>query len=185
MFKKILVAVENNQIGNLVFDEALALAKATNASLMLVHVMSPYSDRNINPISMDPYSFYPAMHSEALAQTLKQWDSLKQENLDFLRVLCSTAASEGVTAEFTQNLGDPGRIICEMARNWQAEVIILGRRGRAGLSEFFLGSVSNYVLHHAPCSVLAIQGITSATQKVSETEQQVVMENLGFKTPSL
>ncbi len=175
MFKKILVAVENNQIGNLVFDEALALAKATNASLMLVHVMSPYSDRSVNPISMDPYSFYPAMHSEALTQTLKQWDGLKQESIDFLNFLCRSAADEGVTVEFTQNFGDPGRIICEMARNWQAEVIILGRRGRVGLSEFFLGSVSNYVLHHAPCSVLAIQGAIAQTQNLSETEQQVVL----------
>ncbi|PAX53307.1 universal stress protein [Brunnivagina elsteri] len=175
MFKKILVAVENNQIGNLVFDEALALAKATNAGLMLVHVMSPYSDRTINPISMDTYSFYPAIHSEALTQTLKQWDGLKQESIDFLNFLCKVANSEGLTAEFTQNFGDPGRIICEMARNWQADVIILGRRGHAGLSEFFLGSVSNYVLHHAHCSVLAIQGLIPAVKNVSETEQQVVM----------
>jgi nucleotide-binding universal stress UspA family protein len=175
MFKKILVAVENNQIGNLVFDEALALAKATNASLMLVHVMSPYSDRNVNPISMDPYSFYPALHSEALTQTLKQWDTLKQEGIDFLNFLRVNARHEGVTAEFTQNLGDPGRIICEIAGDWQADMIVLGRRGRIGLSEFFLGSVSNYVLHHAPCSVLAIQGAIAQTQKVSETGQQVVM----------
>lgn len=26
------------------------------------------------------------------------------------------------------------------------------------LQEYFLGSVSNYVLHHAPCSVLVVQG---------------------------
>jgi nucleotide-binding universal stress UspA family protein len=175
MFKKILVAVENNQIGNLVFNEALALAKATNASLMLVHVMLPYSDRNVNPISMDPYSFYPAMHSEALTQTLKQWDGLKQEGIDFLMFLCGNAANEGITAEFTQNWGDPGRIICEVAQNWQSDVIILGRRGRVGLSEFFLGSVSNYVLHHAHCSVLAIQGLTPATEKLLETNQQAVI----------
>jgi nucleotide-binding universal stress UspA family protein len=174
MFKKILVAVENNQIGNLVFREALALAKATNASLMLVHVMSPYSDRTINPIAMDPYSFYPAMHSEALTQTLKQWDNLKQEGIDFLVGLCSSAVNEGITAEFTQNLGDSGKIICEVAQNCQADVIILGRRGRVGLSEFFLGSVSNYVLHHAHCSVLAIQGAIAQVQKTSEMESQVV-----------
>jgi len=37
-------------------------------------------------------------------------------------------------------------------------VIMIGRHGRTGLAEFFLGSVSNYVMHHAPCSVLTIQG---------------------------
>jgi nucleotide-binding universal stress UspA family protein len=33
----------------------------------------------------------------------------------------------------------------------------MGRRGRTGLSELFLGSVSNYVTHHAPCSVLTLK----------------------------
>ncbi|MEA5574674.1 universal stress protein [Calothrix sp. UHCC 0171] len=174
MFTKILVAVENNQIGHIVFQESLALAKASNASLMLVHVMSPYSDRYVNPISMDPYSFYPAIHSEAITQTLKQWDHLKEENINFLSSLCSTAAQKGVKTEFTQNLGDPGRIICEIARNWQADVIILGRRGRVGLSEFFLGSVSNYVLHHAHCSVLAVQGIAVTLPQNPEAEVVVM-----------
>ncbi len=38
-----------------------------------------------------------------------------------------------------------------------ADLIVLGRRGRTGLAEALLGSVSNYVLHHAPCSVLVVQ----------------------------
>ncbi|CCQ49032.1 hypothetical protein CWATWH8502_2292 [Crocosphaera watsonii WH 8502] len=37
------------------------------------------------------------------------------------------------------------------------DVIVMGHRGISGLQEFFLGSVSNYVLHHAPCSVLIVQ----------------------------
>ncbi len=39
-----------------------------------------------------------------------------------------------------------------------ADLIVVGRRGRSGLSELILGSASNYVLHHAPCSVLTLQG---------------------------
>ncbi|NEO28803.1 MAG: universal stress protein, partial [Kamptonema sp. SIO4C4] len=35
--------------------------------------------------------------------------------------------------------------------------VIIGRRGRVGLSEILLGSVSNYVLHHAPCAVMVVQ----------------------------
>jgi nucleotide-binding universal stress UspA family protein len=65
----------------------------------------------------------------------------------------SQANTSGVNTEFTQNTGSPGRMICELATDWNADLIIMGRRGRSGLAEFFLGSVSNYVLHHAPCSV--------------------------------
>lgn len=171
MYTKILVAIENNQIGSDVFNEALALAKANNARLMLVHIMSPFDERYVNPISMDPYSFYPALHSEAITQTLKQWDTLKQEGVNFLTQLCQQAIAQGITAEYTQNIGDAGRLICEIARKRDADLIIVGRRGRAGLSEFFLGSVSNYVLHHAHCSVLTVQGITAATKSETEPER--------------
>ncbi|MGF1673753.1 MAG: universal stress protein, partial [Rivularia sp. (in: cyanobacteria)] len=51
----------------------------------------------------------------------------------------------------------PGYMICNVARSREVDLIVVGRHGRTGLSEFFLGSVSNYVLHHAPCSVLTIQ----------------------------
>ncbi len=64
-----------------------------------------------------------------------------------------------------QNLGDPGRIICEIARDCDADLIVMGRGNHSGLNEFFLGSVSNYVLHHAPCSVLAVQGQLSQKTK--------------------
>ncbi|MBF2062956.1 MAG: universal stress protein [Calothrix sp. C42_A2020_038] len=169
MHRRILVALENNQIGNDVFREALSFAKISGARLMLLHVMSPFDERYINPVSIDPYSYYPAMHSEAMLQTVENWEKLKQDNVNFLNKLCSQATFDGITSEFTQSVGDPGQSICEVASNWQADLIIVGRRGRTGLSEFFLGSVSNYVLHHAPCSVLTIQ---KKQQKTKETFTQ-------------
>jgi nucleotide-binding universal stress UspA family protein len=33
----------------------------------------------------------------------------------------------------------------------------LGRRGLTGVAEMFLGSVSNYIVHHVGCSVLVVQ----------------------------
>ena len=36
-------------------------------------------------------------------------------------------------------------------------MIVVGSRGLKGLKEMFLGSVSNYVTHHAPCSVLIVR----------------------------
>jgi nucleotide-binding universal stress UspA family protein len=89
---------------------------------------------------------------------LGQWESLKQEGRELLTLLTNKAIAQGVNAEHTQEFGDAGRMICEVARNWQADLIILGRRGLSGIKEFFLGSVSNYVLHHAHCSVLTVQG---------------------------
>ena len=41
MLKKVLVAIDNLPISQHVFDEAVYLAKATDAKLMLLHVLSP------------------------------------------------------------------------------------------------------------------------------------------------
>jgi nucleotide-binding universal stress UspA family protein len=54
-------------------------------------------------------------------------------------------------------MGDPGQTICKVAETWGADLILMGRNRKSGISEMFLGSTSNYVLHHAPCSVLAVQ----------------------------
>jgi nucleotide-binding universal stress UspA family protein len=74
-----------------------------------------------------------------------------------LRSLEREAASMGISVEFQQISGSPSRVICQVAREWQANLIVIGHRGRSGLSEMLLGSVSNYVMHHAPCSVLMVQ----------------------------
>ncbi|MEL7079709.1 MAG: universal stress protein, partial [Cyanobacteria bacterium J06582_2] len=62
-----------------------------------------------------------------------------------------------IHSEFIQLSGNPGRSICELANTWSADLILVGSRGLKGIKEMFLGSVSNYVTHHAPCSVLIIR----------------------------
>ncbi|MHC5743836.1 MAG: universal stress protein [Nostoc sp.] len=62
-------------------------------------------------------------------------------------------------AESSYQTGDPGTNICDLARSWGAGfLIVLGRRGLKGTAQTLAGSVSNHVVHHAPCSVLVVQG---------------------------
>jgi nucleotide-binding universal stress UspA family protein len=50
-------------------------------------------------------------------------------------------------------LGFPKSAIPEFARQWKADLVMVGSRGQSALSRFFLGSVALAVLRSAPCSV--------------------------------
>lgn len=52
--------------------------------------------------------------------------------------------------------GFPAHQIVAVAREWGADLVVLGTHGRRGLPRFFLGSVAETVLRRAPCSALVI-----------------------------
>ncbi len=175
MFHKILVALDRSETSQQVFDEAIVLAKATQASVMLLHALSPFDGGYSGSIYPAIDGIYPGLYRETVQTYADQWHEFEREALEFLQSLSQTAIQSGVSAEFSQNFGDPGRTICEVARTWGADLIIVGRRGRSGLNEFFLGSVSNYVLHHAPCSVLTVQGLTQASQSEQQAQSEAAI----------
>jgi nucleotide-binding universal stress UspA family protein len=53
--------------------------------------------------------------------------------------------------------GDPRDVIAATARDWGADLVVLGARGFGTLKRLFLGSVSTAVVHLAPCAVLVVQ----------------------------
>ncbi len=157
MFHKILVAIDGSDVSLQAFEKAVALAAATEAQLMLLHVLSPFDEAYPSPVFPSVDGIYPGIHTEAVKVYMRQWQSYEQQGLEVLRSYTAKATEAGVATEFSQNVGNPGRTICEVARTWEADLIIMGRRGLSGLSELFMGSVSNYVLHHATSSVLTVQ----------------------------
>jgi nucleotide-binding universal stress UspA family protein len=50
--------------------------------------------------------------------------------------------------------GEPASAICGLASELGARAIVIGTRGRGGLSRALLGSVSDYVVRNAPCTVV-------------------------------
>jgi len=171
MFNKILVSIDDSDMTQHVVDEAVFLAKATGGNLMLMHVISPLDEPYLDPFFMQPTIIYSELEPETQQKKLSDWETFKQDRGNWLRSLCESATSCGVKAEFTLSIGEPSNRICDMARSWDADIIVIGRRGRRGLSELFLGSVSNYVMHHAPCSVLTVQGPTVQTAEVSQSKE--------------
>lgn len=171
MFAKILASIDTSDMSQHVFEEAVSLAKATGGNLMLLHVLSPLDEEYIDPLFIEPAILYTELQTEVHRKSLKNWEQLKHSRGDWLRSLCDSATTSGVKTEFTLSIGNSSRIICDIARGWDADTIVIGRRGRRGLSELFLGSVSNYVMHHAPCSVLTVQGPILSTTEEEETQK--------------
>lgn len=167
MFRKILAAIDQSELSKQVLQQAIALAKANQANLMLVYVQSPLEDTYPNPIFSAEASL-ATLHADAIRAQMQEWEALERYSLEFLQACTAQATAAGIPTEFTQALGNPGRAICQLAHTWDADLIMLGRRGLSGISELFLGSVSNYVLHHAPCSVLAVQAIAQNQDNAPE-----------------
>lgn len=172
MIDKILVAVDRSANNKFIFNSAVSLAQTTGANLMLLHILSQ-SEANY-PI-LPTYTYYPVMGDRDFEVYQKQLAEYKEWGLSFLQDLTREATAAGVDTEYTQLTGNPGRTICELASNWSADLIIVGSRGLTGLKEMFLGSVSNYVTHHAPCSVLIVRTPVEEfpSEATSDIQQQV------------
>ncbi|WP_036477851.1 universal stress protein [Myxosarcina sp. GI1] len=163
MFDIILAAIDRSTANKRVFEEALSLAQATKAKLILLHVLS--AEEPDSPIlsrypTVSRHHHYLHLDPELvrLADTMyhQQWKAFEAEGLKILRSFRDRAIAAGVTTEFSQITGHPSSTICDFASSCHAEVIVIGRRGFSQLKELLVGSVSNYVIHHAPCSVMLV-----------------------------
>ncbi len=159
-FHKILVALDNNDNAESIFSQAIDLAHREESELMLFSCVE----------------WAPSLYTEAASSlgTMPEHDfssldlEMTQINLnrtkERLQQFQERAQESNVKASIAYDAGGPGALICKNAQAWGAELILLGRRGRSGLTELMLGSVSSYVLHRANCSVLVIQGDVPSTE---------------------
>lgn len=157
MFTKILVAVDCSAMGQRVFQTALSLAKDTDTHLQFLHVLSPNEESSPGLPIFQGLDYSPVGSDSLLAIYQQEWVAYEQKGLEFLRSLAAEAKTAGINAQWTQVAGSPEHQICDLARSWEADLIVVGNRGRSGWSELFLGSVSNYIVHHAPCSVFVVR----------------------------
>jgi nucleotide-binding universal stress UspA family protein len=124
---------------------------------MLLHILAPEEENSPGVPGFIGVDYYPWSIDDVNISYRQQWDEFESECLELLRVRRDKAVAAGVETEFTQIPGSAGETICQFAKNWDADLIAIGHRGLSGFGELLLGSVSNYVLHHAPCSVLTVQ----------------------------
>jgi nucleotide-binding universal stress UspA family protein len=162
MFNRLLVALDLSKYNEVVFQTALDMAKSTGASMMLVHVPSADDPESPSMPTLIGPDYAPSTGTASVMEIYeKLWQAYEEKGYKMLQEFEEKAIQAGVTVEYTQNPGAPGKMICKLADSERADLVVIGRRGHSGWNEFIAGSVSNYVMHHAPCSVLIVQNPNS------------------------
>lgn len=176
MFQRIVVALDRSHSSRSVLEEAIALGRSTTR-FNLVTVMQPMEVDYADPGYLGMDGMHGAWTTELYQSRIASWQQHQQEIEHWLRSQVAYLHRQHLRADYACPVGSAGSTLCEIATNWKADLIIMGRRGRSGFSELLLGSVSNYVMHHAPCSVLTVQGIEQpAMAAASAAASEAVLE---------
>ncbi len=155
-FKKILVAIDRSNLTSVVFEQALDLAAKDKAALMIFHcfveeMLEPLIEYRTGldfyPPDMGAINPYEAEIIQREIEGIEQW----------LQTYYEKAKHRNVVAQYDHQAGKPDSTICQVAKEWGADLIVVGRKHHNQLAELFTGSVSNYVIHHAPMSVLVVK----------------------------
>jgi nucleotide-binding universal stress UspA family protein len=147
MFKRILVAVDASQTGELALETAIGLATESQALLRIVHVVDT---ANINI-------------GAELADQYKVSASLVDNAQKILNPAERIAEAAGVAAEASLITIDAlnkriPEAITEDAEAWSADLIVIGTHGRRGFTRLLLGSVAEGVARLATKPVLLVRG---------------------------
>lgn len=140
-FRRVLLATDFSSSARTAMDRALRLlqAVAQPVQLWLLHVsIPPYMIGSLEvPVALMP-----------------DWNVIDQNARCNLESLAESVRSEHVEVVADVVRGYPVNAILDEARSRHVDLIALGTHSVTGIDRFFLGSVAERVIHHAPCPVL-------------------------------
>jgi nucleotide-binding universal stress UspA family protein len=83
-------------------------------------------------------------------------DELRAER-EVLDAARNDLKAQGIEVHTIEGEGDAGDVLVEAAKEANADLVIVGTRGRGAAKRALMGSVSTKVAHHAPCDVLIVR----------------------------
>lgn len=140
-YKTILSPVDGSEESELAFSKAVHVAQKNNAKLLIVHVIDTRAVQT-------PSGFEGNFTDEIIRQTKVMMDRYE-----------AIARERGVQdIETIIDYGSPKvRIAKEIAVQHKADLIMIGATGLNAVERLFIGSVSEYVIRHAPCDVTVVR----------------------------
>jgi nucleotide-binding universal stress UspA family protein len=101
-----------------------------------------------------PWTEPPWPSSAAEASAAAATEMLEKQTED-IEAVAERLCAIGYKAHGVALLGTPATMILQQAATLRSDLILMGTRGRKGITRFVLGSTSHAVLHKTPCPVLA------------------------------
>jgi nucleotide-binding universal stress UspA family protein len=159
MYRKILLAYDGSTEGRRALREGAALALRCNAEVFLLAVID-----NSASLATAEGAYAQVIGEEQIA-----YQAVLDEGVQRLRAL-------GFSPEFRLGWGRPGEVICSVAKEIGADLVVAGHRRKGTFASWFADSVGIYVIKHIGCSVLIGQTEYSDEQfaKITEAYRKTV-----------
>ncbi len=142
---KILLAIDGSEYSAAAIKEVAKRPWPARSTVRVLSVVEPYP-----AIAVEP-SYGGRDRLESLDREMKRRaTNLTKKTIDRLK-------SKDLKVEALVRTGNPSSEIVDEAREWSADLIVVGSHGYTGIKRLFLGSVALSVVGHAPCSVEVVR----------------------------
>jgi nucleotide-binding universal stress UspA family protein len=146
---KVLLAVDGSAFGEEVAKEVARRPWPTSSEVRVVYA--------VEPVSAPPPEMWAGSYEDYFAE-LNQWRrSQARRALDAAALIFDAREDKTLKVTFETINGEPKRAIPEEAERWDADLVVVGSHGYGFWNRLLLGSVSQAVAAHAPCSVEIIR----------------------------
>lgn len=143
MVKNILVGVDGSKPSVDACHFAMGLAEQAGAKLTFVFVIE-----TPQVIPVGPLSGYVTTSAARSDEDVRKAEALVEQ---------IAKERPGLSVTTRVELGQPDEVICELAGQLKSDLVVVGARGHSAAQRFLMGSVSDRVVHHAPCPVLVVR----------------------------
>lgn len=147
---KILITTDGSSHSEKAVETALQFAFPSGSEIKIISVTETPP-----PVTLDVYGSSLIQPSAKLEQVARENALQILENSR--KKLLENFKSANIKIMTEVLYGTPESEIVEAAKKMNADLIIVGSHGYNTLERLFLGSVSDAVVHHAPCSVLVVR----------------------------
>ena len=151
---RLLLAVDGSECSGAAVEAVLSNFAAAKTEVRVLHAVEWLKEM---PLCFQFAQGSHAAHDIALcrAQSFERARHLVEG-------VAARLAKKGFQTSLSTPDADPEHAIVDAARQWSADLIVLGSHGRRGMDRWLLGSVAESVARHAPCSVEIVRSPVAA-----------------------